>query len=122
MREVTVDVEEIEAAIKEISDNIDELLKTTPPARLTTEVRQVHLGRSLDPTCMFCNAHPKDVGHIFFTCQFTKHLWNAFSRNEAFTDRLIEEIKNSSGSYAEFSLFLLVKFLKIAKSYLLIAV
>ncbi|KAJ6885845.1 hypothetical protein NC651_026490 [Populus alba x Populus x berolinensis] len=56
--------------------------------RLTTEARQVHLGRSLDPTCMFCNARPKDVGHIFFTCQFTKHLWNAFSRNEAFTDRL----------------------------------
>jgi len=33
MRELTVDVEEIEAAIKEISDNFAELLKTTPPAR-----------------------------------------------------------------------------------------
>jgi hypothetical protein len=33
MRELTVDVEEIEAAIKEISDNFAEFLKTTPPAR-----------------------------------------------------------------------------------------
>ncbi|KAB5533995.1 hypothetical protein DKX38_017081 [Salix brachista] len=56
--------------------------------RLTTEVRQVHLVRNLDPTCMFCDAHPKDVGHSFFTCQFTKFIWNAFSRNEALTERL----------------------------------
>uniref|UniRef100_B9N3E2 Uncharacterized protein n=1 Tax=Populus trichocarpa TaxID=3694 RepID=B9N3E2_POPTR len=31
--EAQIDVEEIEAAIKEISDNFAELLKTTPPAR-----------------------------------------------------------------------------------------
>ena len=65
--------------------------------RLTIEVRQVHLGRSLDPTCMFCNAHPKDVGHIFCTCQFTKYIWNAFSRNEAFTDRLVIGCASSNG-------------------------
>jgi hypothetical protein len=84
--------------------------------RLTIEVRQVHLGRSLDPTCMFCNAHPKDVGHILFTCQFTKYIWNAFSRNEAFTDRLVIGCASSNGKRRNLKkrCFLSVELLRIS--------
>jgi hypothetical protein len=48
------------------------------PTRLALNHRGIILNRN-DMSCAFCSLNTEDIGHLFFSCQFSVGIWNAIS-------------------------------------------